>query len=44
MFISIISTPRKWRGAETECVRLMGGGSTNGVMMGRIEGNEWRSR
>ena len=40
----MISTPREWRGAGIEYVRLMGGGSTNGVMMGRIEGNEWRSR
>lgn len=36
----MISTPREWRGAGNECVRLMRGGSTNGVMMGRIEGNE----
>ena len=40
----MISIPRKWTGGGLECVRLMGGGSTNGVMMSRIEENEMRSR
>ena len=40
----MISTPREWRGAGNECVRLRVEARQIGVRMSRIEENEWRSR